>query len=70
MCETLRLLLIAQQSLYMWQRLRLERVAATEPDLLAQTIESARTTLREQLDAVVTSLRGYVERSTSTRSSA
>ncbi len=52
MCETLRLLLIAQQSLYMWQRLRLERVAATEPDLLAQTIESARTTLREQLDAV------------------
>jgi hypothetical protein len=51
MCETLQLLLVAQQSLYMWQRLRLERVASTQPDFLAQTIESARTTLREQLDA-------------------
>jgi hypothetical protein len=51
MCETLQLLLVAQQSLYMWQRLRLERVASTEHDFLAQTLESARTTLLEQLDA-------------------
>ncbi|OBB22793.1 hypothetical protein A5763_21745 [Mycolicibacterium fortuitum] len=49
--ETLQLLLVAQQSLYMWQRLRLERVSSAEPDFLPQTIESARTTLREQLDA-------------------
>lgn len=51
MAETLQLLLITQQSLYMWQRLRLERVHAAEPDFLSQTIESARNTLREQLDA-------------------
>lgn len=51
MAETLQLLLITQQSLYMWQRLRLERVQSTEPDFLEQTIESARNTLREQLKA-------------------
>lgn len=51
MAETLQLLLITQQSLYMWQRLRLERVQSAEPDFLAQTIESARNTLREQLEA-------------------
>jgi len=51
MCETLRLLLVAQQSLYIWQRLRLERVSSAEPDFISQTVDSARTTLREQLDA-------------------
>ncbi|OBK06516.1 hypothetical protein A5746_12595 [Mycolicibacterium conceptionense] len=51
MCETLQLLLVAQQSLYIWQRLRLERVSTAEPGFIAQTVESARTTLREQLDA-------------------
>lgn len=51
MCETLQLLLVAQQSLYIWQRLRLERVYSAESDFMAQTVESARTTLREQLEA-------------------
>ncbi len=51
MCETLQLLLMAQQSLYIWQRLRLERVVSAEPDFVAQTTASARTTLREQFDA-------------------
>lgn len=51
MAETLQLLLVSQQSLYMWQRLRLERVHSAEKDFLAHTIESARSTLREQLDA-------------------
>lgn len=49
--ETLSLLLVAQQSLYLWQRLRLERTRSTEPDHLEQTVESARTTLREHTDA-------------------
>lgn len=51
LCETLQLLLVAQQSLYMWQRLRLERVSTAEPDFIGQTTASARTTLREQLGA-------------------
>lgn len=51
MYETLQLLLVAQQSLYIWQRLRLERVNSNEPDFIAQTIQSARRTLSEQLDA-------------------
>ncbi|MDV6281510.1 hypothetical protein [Rhodococcus jostii] len=49
--ETLGLLLVSQQSLYLWQRLRLERVRTSEPDFLAQTVKSARLTLREHLDA-------------------
>ena len=49
--ETLQLLLVAQQSLYLWQKLRLERVRAAEPEYLEQTLDSARTTVREQLDA-------------------
>lgn len=51
LCETLQLLLVAQQSLYTWQRLRLERVSTVEPDFIGQTADSARNTLREQLDA-------------------
>ncbi|HJP58726.1 MAG TPA: hypothetical protein VJ865_01955 [Gemmatimonadaceae bacterium] len=49
--ETLRLLLVSQQSLYLWQKLRLERVRVSEPEFLAQTLDSARMTLREHLDA-------------------
>ncbi|SEL36851.1 hypothetical protein [Rhodococcus maanshanensis] len=49
--ETLGLLLVAQQSLYLWQKLRLERVRVAEPGYLSQTLESARNTLREHLDA-------------------
>ena len=65
MTETLQLLLVSQQSLYMWQRLRLERVNSTEEAFLAQTIESARSTLREQLDAdreLTTNLRSTLDK--------
>ncbi|WP_405178832.1 hypothetical protein OG225_33315 [Nocardia sp. NBC_01377] len=49
--ETLNLLLVAQQSLYLWQRLRLERTRLEEPDYLEQTVGSARATLREHIEA-------------------
>lgn len=45
--ETLQLLLVAQDSLYLWQRLRIERVRSTEPEHLAAVSESARALLRE-----------------------
>lgn len=43
--ETLQLLTIAQDALYRWQRLRIERVRSTQPGLLDPTIEDARATL-------------------------
>ncbi|TSE01834.1 hypothetical protein FOS14_00065 [Skermania sp. ID1734] len=49
--ETLSLLLIAQQSLYIWQRLRLERIRSTEPQYLHQAVDSARSTLKEHAEA-------------------
>jgi hypothetical protein len=36
--EVLRLLVVAEQSLYLWQRLRVERVQRTEPEYLDQAI--------------------------------
>lgn len=47
--DTLQLLLVAQDSLYLWQRLRIARVQASEPEHLDAVIESARGQLREYL---------------------
>ncbi len=49
--ETLTLLLVAQQAEYLWQSLRLQRVADVEPQHLDATIESARTLLQDNLTA-------------------
>lgn len=51
--ETLQLLVVAQKSLFLWQRLRLEQVRVTEPEHFEQTIASARNILREQYRADV-----------------
>nr|WP_296777437.1 hypothetical protein [Rhodococcus sp. (in: high G+C Gram-positive bacteria)] len=51
--ETLQLLLIAQESLFLWQRIRVERVELREGDHLPQVLESAKATLREHLAADV-----------------
>ncbi|MGV0626254.1 hypothetical protein [Mycolicibacter minnesotensis] len=48
--ETLSLLVIAEESLYKWQRLRLARVEATEPEHLPQVIQDARELLAYQLE--------------------
>ncbi|MBS9534349.1 hypothetical protein KIH27_12215 [Mycobacterium sp. M1] len=47
--ETLSLLVVAEESLYKWQRLRLARVQATEPDHLPQVLEHTRELLAYQL---------------------
>lgn len=62
--ETLRLLLVAQKSLLLWQKLRLEQVRTSESHHLDQTISSARSTLREQYEAdtdLLRKLRGVIE---------
>lgn len=46
--ETLQLLIVAQQSLFLWQRLRLVQVQTIEPHHLEQTVTSARATLSDQ----------------------
>ncbi len=51
--ETLQLLVVAQKSLFLWQRLRLEQVRVTELEHFEQTIASARSILREQYRADV-----------------
>ena len=48
--ETLSLLVVAEVSLYRWQRLRLARIQATEPDHLQQVIQDAREFLLHQLE--------------------
>lgn len=48
--ESLQLLVVAEQSLYLWQRLRIARVAATEPDHLGSVTDSARRMLAEHLE--------------------
>lgn len=48
--ESLMLLVIAEESLYLWQRLRIARVAATEPNHLSTVTESARRMLAEHLE--------------------
>lgn len=48
--ETLQLLVIAEQSLYLWQRLRIARVRATESEHLAMVLDDAREFLAEHLE--------------------
>ena len=45
-----KLLVIAEQSLYLWQRLRIERVRRTEPEHLEPVVESARTILAQHVE--------------------
>lgn len=45
--DTLRLLVIAQDSMYLWQMLRIERVRTTEPDHLQHAIMVARRVLAD-----------------------
>lgn len=47
--ETLSLLVVAQESLYKWQRLRIARVEATQPEHLQQVLDDARDLLARQL---------------------
>lgn len=47
--ETLNLLVVAQESLFKWQRLRLARVEATQPEHLQQVLDDARDLLARQL---------------------
>lgn len=49
--EVLRLLVVAEQSLYLWERLRVERVQVSEPQHLDQTIAAAHSALSEHLRA-------------------
>lgn len=49
--ESLQLLVIAEQSLYLWQRLRIERVLHTEPEHLELVVSSARQMLADHLAA-------------------
>jgi hypothetical protein len=47
--ETLSLLIVAEESLYRWQRLRLARVEAKQPEHLQRVIDDARELLAHQL---------------------
>ena len=47
--ETLSLLVVAQESLFKWQRLRLARVESTQPDHVQQVLDDARDLLARQL---------------------
>lgn len=49
--EVLRLLVVAEQSLYLWQRLRMEHARTAEPQHLAEVIEMAHAVLAEHLEA-------------------
>ncbi|ORI21120.1 hypothetical protein [Rhodococcus sp. 1168] len=48
--ETLQLLVIAEQSLYLWQKMRIERVRVTEPEYLQTVVQSARGLLLEHFE--------------------
>ncbi|NLE82642.1 MAG: DUF4357 domain-containing protein [Rhodococcus sp.] len=48
--ETLHLLVISEQSLYLWQRLRITRVQATEPQHLQAVLDDARSLLADSAD--------------------
>lgn len=64
LADTLRLLVVAQKSLFLWQNLRLEQVKVREPEYLDQTIVSARDRLHEQFRAdidLVTKLREVID---------
>jgi hypothetical protein len=47
--EVLQLLVLAEDSHYLWQRLRIERARATEPHNVESVVESAQSQLREDL---------------------
>lgn len=47
--EALSLLVIAEESLFGWQRLRIARIAATEPEHLAQVVDDARDLLAREV---------------------
>lgn len=47
--DSLSLLVVAEESLYKWQRLLVARVAATDPDHIAQVIDDSRQLLARQL---------------------
>ncbi|OMB94477.1 hypothetical protein A5733_14930 [Mycobacterium sp. NS-7484] len=47
--ETLSLLVVSQESLFKWQRLRLARVEATQPEHVQQVLDDARDLLARQL---------------------
>ncbi len=47
--ETLSLLVVAEESLFKWQRLRIARVEATEPEHLQKVLDDARELLAHQL---------------------
>jgi hypothetical protein len=49
--EVLRLLVVAEQSLYLWQRLRITRVGDVEPDALEESVSDAHAVLAEHLEA-------------------
>ncbi len=49
--ETLSLLVVAEESLFKWQRLRIARVEATEPEHLQKVLDDARELLAHQLIA-------------------
>ena len=58
--EVLQLLVVAEQSLYLWQRVRLEQVRSREPDLLGHAVADADGVLAEHARAdgeLVTGLR-------------
>ncbi|MCV7004750.1 hypothetical protein H7J52_02845 [Mycobacterium gordonae] len=47
--ETLSLLIVAEASLYKWQRLKLERIKTTQPEQLLRAIDEARELVADQL---------------------
>jgi hypothetical protein len=49
--EVLQLLVVAEDSHYLWQRLRIERSRTSDPDHVGEIIESAHRLLREDLKA-------------------
>lgn len=48
--QSLQLLIVAEDSLYLWQRLRIERVRGTEPEHLDTVVKSAREILADHLE--------------------
>lgn len=62
--DMLQLILIAQQSLHLWEYLRVQQVAAREPEHLTTAIEDAKESLRLQQDrdaALVEVLRNAIQ---------
>lgn len=62
--EALRLLVVAEQSLYLWQRLRITRISSVEPDALEESVADAHGVLAEHLEgdsALVAELRDALD---------